>query len=75
MGWRRAGLRTYFIHRPISPPPSVIGPRLMSNFVAEALLPSFLVRPADFAPAYRPPLLAVLHIIFSRFVHYDYVRL
>ena len=45
--------------------------RLLPFFVAGAGMP-FLGWPADFASAYRQMPLAVLKIIFSGFVHYDY---
>ena len=46
--------------------------RLMSSFVADAAMLSFLCWPADFASAYRKMPHAVLHINFLGFVYYDY---
>ena len=46
--------------------------RPLSGFLGEALLPSFLGWPADFASAYREMPLSILHTAFSGFVYYDY---
>lgn len=46
--------------------------RLFGEFLTEALLPSFLGWPADFAAAYRQMPLAAIHVAFSGFVYFDY---